>query len=373
MSKYDLTQEDYDLLKRLVVISRTVINNYYVLIDLENDGRKDTNQYNIAYEEFKTVLKMEAELYKQIKSAEKASIFVDYFLGNDQITFNYYLYTILDNTIDNLIEKRIVSKLEEFVNKTYFENDTEYGVDGYPLSAPETLESDTFESLDEEDYYENMQYSSLEDIEHDAESEFEDLNNVEIEIQNDVVRTILKILKEHIDNPYYNSIRYELIEFKYILGLVFPDIEKELLDNNFEINDYLVWKATISAQSSQVSDLELQIYKDEYCDDILETQRINLIDLLDALIEEIPDIHDSNYFIDAALSEILIRTCLLFVRDEVLNNYLTTVQNDLEIIETKNESVVPLVKSSMENYNKDRELPMVLRLNKNNNDSKGEI
>ena len=141
-------------------------------------------------------------------------------------------------------------------------------------------------------------------------------------------------------------------------------------DKNREENLEEVLEVLIEKENEKTPQ---QIYKDEYCDDILETQRINLIDLLDALIEVIPDIEDSDYFIDATLSEILIRTCLLFVRDEVLNNCLTTIQNDLEIIETKNESVVPLVKSSMENYNKDRELPMVLRLNKDNNDSKGEI
>ena len=325
------------MIKRLIVITKTISKIYYDLIDLESQGEKNTTKFLLLKEELETALEIEKELYEKIKSVEKAINILDYFSKFD-LSFEKLLGLIFDNSDEEMVKARITSKLDYFVKVNKFED-----------------EKENFEDFDVDEEKDD-------DEEYIPEEEFTKLARMQMAIENDIINTILKLLNEYLNDSNYNNILYVLVEFKYLLCFAFPEIEEKKVANNFEIDDKLIITNKFVADILGISVGELQEQKDDYCMDILESSRNTLISFLDKKQEEIPDIHDTDYFIDATIAEIFIRTCLLFANEDILKNFIQQIENDIEEISEKNEGIVPIIHRAIRNYNQDREKPMLLSL-----------
>lgn len=335
MEKYDLNGKDYNLLKRIVVITKSILNSYYLLIDEENDGKKDLDNYNNIISELKINLEMEKELYDQLDSVEKVCKLLDYINDGDDNSFEKFLYSIFDNSPDNLVKNRIASKLE-------------YIIDTKKFSSEDDLEDDS-------EYIDGNKSD-------EKEEQFLKLANVQISIENDIVNTTLFLLKDYLDNPYYNSIRYPLIEFKYLLPFVFPNVEDEMLKNNYNFKDKLHWSHKLVADYIGINEFKLKEQVEDYCIDLLDESRDYLISLLNRDYSQIDDIQDSDEFVDGTIFELIGRSCLLFISEELAENYIGVLENDIEEVKNKNMSILPIVKSSVENYHIDREKPLIVSL-----------
>ena len=332
MSKYELKENDFKLLEKLRVITRSIMNYYDYLIDLESQGEKDTPKYNNIKQELLTALGIERLLYQRITSAEQASEMI-YFLTKYDISFETSLLLIFDRDDENMIKTRITSRLDYIMKLKEFD----------------TLKED------EEEYYD-------ESDKEDCEENFIEEATIQINFENDFINTVLRILNEYLNDPYYNSIYYALVEFKYLLMYAFADIELDLLDNNLDINEELKWVHPLYSGLYERSKDYLQELRDDYAVDLLDTCRNNLIGFVDRKLDVIDDIQDDDYFIDATISEIIARTCLLFLKDDTARNFIGVLESDLEEIKEKNECMVPFVKRVMDNYAKDKELPTIFSL-----------
>lgn len=329
MEDNTLTENDYKLLKKLVVITRSILSNYYCLMELENNNENNTEEHHKIVNELQVNFEMEEELYSNITDIYKVRDLLFFLNGYNRGMFENYLFLIFDYETDSLIKSRISSKLEYMMDTMEFVHDEDEEI---------TEESEA------------------------NEKEFLALNKIQIAIEADIINTIIKLLNDYINNPDYRGIKYSLIEYKYMLIFLFGDIEKETVKNNYEQKDSLNWSHKLIADFYGIKEKLLIDQEEDYSLDLLAEGRELLISLLDSKIEKIENIEDSDYYFDAIVFSIIIRTCLLLINGDLKDSYINLIQDDLNEIKDKNETVVPIINEILNEYKHDVELPSILRL-----------
>lgn len=336
MENSELTEKELNTLRKIVVITRSIVNNYYNLIKLENDGNKDTSEYSDIVSELAINFEMEDELYSKFNDLKTISDLLYYVNGNEEVQFENFIFSIMGVEPDRLIKERIAYKLKYMLD----------------ILEMDENESEEFENLSDEEIKRTQ----------NLEKEILIKNQIQLAIEYDYVNAMIHLLEEYINNPFFKSAKYELIEYKYLLIYITSDLEKELVKRNYEINDELNFAHNFISDIFGFSKKYIRDQEDDYSVDLLEEGRELLISLLDSKIEAIIDIQDSDYLIDAAIFSTIIRTSLLFSSKETVINFIDAFKEDVKRIESKNETVVPIIEDIIAKYEKDREMPNILIL-----------
>lgn len=336
MENSELTEKELNTLRKIVVITRSIVNNYYNLIKLENDGNKDTSEYSDIVSELAINFEMEDELYSKFTDLKTISDLLYYVNGNEEVEFENFIFSIMGVEPDRLIKERIAYKLK-------------YMLDILEMDEDKTEE---FEDLSDEDIKRAQ----------NLEKEILIKNQIQLAIEYDYVNTMLHLLEEYINNPFFKSVKYELIEYKYLLIYITSDLEKELVKRNYVISDELNFAHNFVSNIFGFSKEYIRDQEDDYSIDLLEEGRELLLSLLDSKIEVIIDIQDSDYLIDAAIFSTIIRTSLIFSSKGTVINFIDAFKEDVQRIESKNETVVPIIEDIIAKYETDREIPNILTL-----------
>lgn len=345
MEKYDLTNTDYEILKKLFTITGMIREIYLKLSELESTNKKDSFEYKNLVSTLSSLLQIEENIYRRIgKSPKKISDLLFYMLNYTEIGFNDGLNYIYHGLSDYMIKARISMRFERIINSAEFPKNSE------DINKEEFCEINFDDvEIDEETF------NSLTKIEN-VELQFKYMGLLEDEFQKDVINTILKILNEYIFNPHYIGIRFQLIQFKYLIAFTFKPVEVDFFAHDFEINSTLYWTSKMIIDSFNGNPEDLEVLKNSYSGELLYDQSDNLIELFDK------DLKVPNNYAQAIISQIIIRASALFSSNADLQSFITFLKSELFDAKECNKELELIINASLEKLEEDRALPNVLSL-----------
>lgn len=211
MEKYDMSKSDCEDISFLINTSKAIKDIYNKLINLEKENAKDSEVYNSCLKELKSLLEIEENIYKKLDNSTKEK-YISYLKNLNEYRVTNKSYEILfDNNI-NLEILRVLLKLDK--NKNYIDFINDVGLDKY---------DNGFQFL----------ISKL----------IEDNKKIFYQLYLDNLRCFLAIL----DKENHNTIDSEYVNIIYRISFLFSEIEDELIQNKFKINNepYLLAKMFI--------------------------------------------------------------------------------------------------------------------------------
>lgn len=334
MRKHQFTSEDYDLLKMLLTVTKTIKLIYDDLCNLEINNKKDSDAYKELINALKYHIHREEELYQEIStSIERLYAFSDYLFPHGQAEFEDEVEMLKRDRLDEIIKIRLSARLNDLINNYNFEDDLEEELEDI---APDEM------AFIEEDI--------------DYDEEYKKDVALEAAIVKDISNTILAILNKYLDNKEYSDIQDKLIKFKYNYSYIYKSIEYSILENNFEISQVLYWENPL------VSDVQKRDRKDtlsvlrKYIEMLFEYQVDDLVNLLNE------DLSEKTKEEQLILTIIILRAGMLFTDLNGIINLRKTIDLEL-LLSGVNDSLIEnrINEMFIENIN-DRALPHVISL-----------
>ena len=332
-----LTQEDYENLKKLFFIVKKIKWAYDNLAILVANKQKDTEEFTDWVGYLNKLLDLEKQIYYVIgNDAKKIYNMLDYILGSDTYNITDVLTYINEKEEEAMLKNRVAAYFDHLLLTMPFPDDEE-----------------------EEDEIEIEKESEEVDIEaDDLETEFFYQSSVDLMMEQDIIHTILEILKNYLTNPYYENIKNDLIKFKYKLSFAFSFVEKEFLENDFNINDTLFWQTKMYTDTEgKNGNKTLNKCKNTYADDLLREQCNDLLKMFSASID------DKREYTKLVIIEILVRTGLIFASQKIIDNFIVSIKSGIDYLEENNihnEKVKNIIYSSLSHIEEDKTLPNIL-------------
>ena len=276
------------------------------LIALENNGLKDSEKWQEKIRDYQNMIQLEAKMYLNITPKE-AQDFLKYFSSFDD--FETDLKCILDSNTIYLLKRRIENKLFKIVNKS------------------------SNISLNENDM---VLY------------QVNELKNWVIE---DLASTILSLINQYFTKDLDKETKNYLEEIKYRLSFIYPFIEEDLLQNNYNINPELYWK---SKSLGEILDLS-------YLQEDLVDYNASIIPIV--IFEQ--NHRDSTYS-QEIFYQILMRAFFLFINDEEEKQKIYHIFKDFldNFTFTSDNQKYAAIAETIAYYNEDRELPKIVSFSK---------
>ena len=209
--KYELTKNDYEDISSLIMISKQINSLYEELYQLELEGKKESEDYNIVIDRLKSTIFVEKNIYDRIgKSFEKNVEILNYLKSDDSETSN------LQDGLFIFEQDLIISRILLNLYKNVMENSQNLLPDEMKLML----------SLSGMTNNEINRYISIS-------------VNVRESIITDILNCLIAIIqKEENKNP---SISKHLKKVKYTISYLYSKIENNLLEKKFknEENPYM--------------------------------------------------------------------------------------------------------------------------------------
>lgn len=334
MAEYKLTKEDYKSLEKLAKITQEILGCNNELCNLEIKNKKDTIVYQKLMKLLKELICNEQEIYTELSdNPKKITAMLFYIMDFKDYDISEVLQVINAMPNSGMIKGRIAGRFECLLRTLEF--------------------GDEYEFDDEE--YEEFNFDELPEIEDPEELERQFLysEKLGLETERDILNTILKILKEYLDQEEYISIRNKLIQFKYRLSFLFKTVEEDFLASNFEINPNLFWGASSVVELHNGKNEDFHFVSNGYAEDILYDQEENLMDL------KLENLNDIENYSKAVIAQIMIRACLLFVDDGRRDGFKSLFLSDYEF-DNGNPILDGVVNNTFNKFEQDKELPLIL-------------
>lgn len=210
---YKLTENDKQDINILLSLGNSIIENENKLADLEAKFEKESQEYKNTLESLKSTLAIENSIFSRIGTEREKTL--NYVAELDDpmnvLGIDSQIKTLIEKNINisKLIRLRIVNKLYQnsLTNKVDDVN-SECKIQGYCMSKNHTMAFDP-----------------------------DSMIKTDMEIENDTYKVIAAFLTKEIDSCSNKDLRTKLIRQKYHLSFINPNLEKELIENNFEISE----------------------------------------------------------------------------------------------------------------------------------------
>ena len=178
----------------------------------------------------------------------------------------------------------------------------------------------------------------------------------------DFVNTVLIILNSYLSDSKYNTINDLLLSFKYSLSFLYEDIEKDFLENDFNINNDLYWESNVVADYYRLDREKLNAIKRGTVFSIFKEKTDNIIEI------DINKQSNKQEIFIYTISEILIRASLLLFGDKTVD-YLKNQKLQLASNMPHNEELLKNLQNAQNRidsifamYEKDKELISIISL-----------
>ena len=234
MNNYILV-EDYVLIESFIKISYAIESLYHKLYMLEIKEQKESDEYKRYLGYLEMTLEYEEEVYKEsnlnaFKCRNLIDLIINRYINKKMIND---IESVLTRKYENAYLRRVVNKLNNIMKNDY------YGMKELIIGDAFNIGSNVdFEYI----YFKNM------------------INN---NFMNDFIERILVLLYETMDKTNDTKLKNKLIRDKYFIAFVFPNCEKDLMNNRFNIDDKICDNtALISYLSGLQEDIYQQIKKD---------------------------------------------------------------------------------------------------------------
>ena len=130
----------------------------------------------------------------------------------------------------------------------------------------------------------------------------------------DMIRTYLKLLQEFVDSEKLSVYKDDLIKSKYNIAFINGRVERELINNCFEVPDILQLDSMLVAECA---DLDMEAYKlitNIFGSKESAGQISELLEFRDS------EYKDSNKLIESILRQCLMRSAFLFMSDDSISD-----------------------------------------------------
>ena len=311
-----LTNEQYVFIKKLFQITRTILEDYDRLHNLEINGRKNSSEYDATLESLKFNLHLEEEMYEEIEEDVEFIYLLEEYVAPGYIpSLEGELEIIKSENKDDIVKLRILGRIGNIINKEIISADHFLGrFDSSDDESPFDIEDQLDELPDEIDMI--------------AKS-YQGLKELDISIEKDLVNAILYILNIYINDPQYSKYKDRLLKMKYNIAFIYRNVEDYLVENNMEINPtlYIESKLTLDINGCQPSMLFKRM--DLFKGDIIFTQ-VN--DLFKLITEEM-DEQDKEF--NMIIIKLLLRVCFMFGNAKEIRDFQKSTNEDFESAEIK--------------------------------------
>lgn len=326
MEKYILKKEDYEDISFLINVSKALGEIYKELYEIENKLGKNSKEYQECLKRLNSFIDIENNIYNGIKNSfNKCLVIIEYLEESIKNKINVDKYSIIfDNVYSNEL-LRIIIKLK----KNMFESEEKI------VSLIEFPDENVKQPIVKAFAYSSRIFSVA---------------------KLDTLKCFLAILKKDNLNEFYT-------EMKYKISYLFPEIEEEFLDNNFEVNN----NPYVSAQ----------LFTDFLSTDKTLLKNIRLTEFSDNLNEQIDefvkyvnsDLENSKIKNNLILRTYFLRSLIIFIDCDIIEKIKENFQK--EIISKCDNSYLVHMKESLNilgdcfNHQKeDIEVPKLLTLKK---------
>jgi len=314
-----------EILSELRLKSEKIRVLYTKLFSLEIKNNKNSLEYENLLSQLKDAIEEENNLYNEIGKDYDLTVKLLNSLFKHIPTYEDYLYIMYEYFDRKIVENRIAYRLQEII---------------YSSSLPTEVNDEYVE----DDYQDNL------------EEEQDHLNSIELSLEKDLTNTIMKILNEYINDAKYQSISYELIRFKYLLSFTFNYLEKDLIENNFEISEYLFLITPAIVDIYNEPQTLLNILTDDYTDDLLCELTEYLLNSYDI------DVLEHEYYYKLILTQIVLRAVVSFANPISLDNLKNLVESEIKEANINNKELLDIIYNSFNRREFDIEIPYVISL-----------
>lgn len=326
MEKYILKKEDYEDISFLINVSKALGEIYKELYEMENKLGKNSKEYQECLKRLNSFIDIENNIYNGIKNSfNKCLVIIEYLekLMKNKIDVDKYSI-IFDNVYSNEL-LRIIIRLKKFM----FESEEKI------VSLIEFPDENVKQPIVKAFAYSSRIFSVA---------------------KLDTLKCFLAILKKDNLNEFYT-------EMKYKISYLFPEIEEELLNNSFEVDN----NPYISAQ----------LFTDFLSTDKTLLENVRLTEFSDNLNEQIDefvkyvnsDLENSKIKNNLILRTYFLRSLIIFIDSDIIEKIKENFQK--EIISKCDNSYLFHMKRSLNilgdcfNHQKeDIEVPKLLTLKK---------
>ena len=280
--EYNMLNKDInDNINILLAVTSSINDTYAKLKELEIKGQKESKEYKRLIECLKSSLELEKSIYDRFPNDLDTLVnIIREVTKNKDFFINFDLKENIDAIINNydLITRRIYLRL---LNKMLDIKDADFIIG---TNNPDILENQSARNI--------LILHSL--------------------IIKDYINTILVILNKVIYDEKYKNINNLLLNVKYSLAFLYDNVENDLLENNFNINNDLYWEATAMGDFYHLDREKLKEIQKGTVHGIYYEKIDNIIKTI------LNDKSCDKEIFIYAISEILIRACLLFYDDKTV-------------------------------------------------------
>ncbi len=306
MKNYRFTSDDCNKIVLLVKIAKSIKNLYNNLSILEENGNKDSKDYQQNLNYLKIVSEIEEEKYSNFdKDIIKCIAYINFLNKN----FNISKYNILESTIrkgnDKLIERRIYNNLLDKI------------IDNYNL-VKDYLNFDVTDlfNIIEEDVFINEKK--------------DDSISVVNALNIDTLQSYLYFLDDKINSKMFSSIRSKLISSKYNTLFVNKNLEQRVINNNFNVDNELYISSKLIADVKGIKSNYYELLIENYLLNNVEEQILELLEMGNI------NYVDSDKVKESVLRECFIKSLLLLLDNDLIED---TMEDFLDNYENSNEQL----------------------------------
>ena len=326
-----LSKDILENIKTLLAITDSINETYAKLKELEINNQKESKEYQSLIISLKSSLELEKSIYERFPKDLDILSNIDYTISSKEefwINFNLQdnINAILNN--HNLIKLRIHLNL---FNRMLAIKDADFVI-----------------STNKEEVLENQSSRNI--------------LVINATIIRDFVNTLLIILNSYLNDSKYNAIKDLLLNFKYGLSFLYEDIEKDFLENDFNINNDLYWESNVVADYYRLDREKLNAIKRGTVFNIFREKTDNIIEIV------INENSSKQEIFTYTISEILIRASLLLFGDKTVN-FFNSQKLQLASNMPYNEELLKNLKNAQNRidsifamYEKDKELLNIISL-----------
>lgn len=340
MNLNSFTKIELTVIEGFLKSSHTIKKIYEKLEQLDINNHKNTKEYITHISKLKQEMNKENSKYKNANlTTEQKMKIIELLTDNSNSSKKENINIIINQQDKDLITRRVVNIL---VNQTI--SNIDYTKKNIPNELLELLDTHNISINDNESYKEIKNYSKI-----------------QLAISNDINLVFLNILYENLNLWKYSEYKNNLLKSFYSTSFINKNIEKQLINNNFNINNniYITSKLTNDLLKSNST-----IYNT--ITSLLVEPQIN------SHITNLLNIKDNEYNypsinIYSVLTECYIRSLLTFLPNDRLYylkkyfHYLLTNHNYFKDNKNSQEIIINCIK----NIKHDKSKKRIISLNLN--------
>ena len=324
MEKYILQKQDYEDSSFLINISKSIEDIYNELNKAENKFGNASNEYKNVLTRLKSLLNLENNIYNRFKNNfYKCEAVINYLTNLNEYKIAKNSYDLLFDETYNLEIARIIIKLNNYMIETSHNFVLHSNFNNEAIKDRISIASD----------YTLKIFSAL---------------------QLDNLRCFLAIIKKEKLNELSTYMKYKI-------SYLFPQIEEEFLNNNFEVNNnpYVLSQLVtdlFSQNKTLLNNIRLSEFMEIFNEQINSIIQINNFDLKKLKIKN-----------NLLLRIYFLRAVLIFIdKDTVegihnsIKSYIMGQFNDIDNVKNS----LNFINECFEHQKEDVEVPKVLTLKK---------